>query len=526
MKKTLLVTLCLVILLISVQARKTSRSRSSGSGRGTSRKTSNPQPVPTSFSNPQASAPKPTLFGWQEKPKNSQTYTSQSKPANSQSHGYPSSNTGLSGNSPAKQPPAYSESVQRSNSASQNTAQRAQSPSQTNSQPGHSYPASNGLSGSSGSAGYPQGTGLSGSGSAAGHGSVGYPQSSGGSSSGVGYPQGSGLSGAGGAPPPYPGYKPGANTGGSYPSQAVGNGYHQQGPPPPYSGSGYNPGGYGGYGGHSGYGGQGGYGGHGYNPSYGNQAQMPGYFGNYGGYGKGGFGGVSRSGSALRGIGIAGAGVGTILTGLALWNLARSTGHHHHTVIYDNRGQPVAVAPANGTEPVIDPILKDLVNCTLTISGENSTEVLAIPCAIATSFTPEADVKEVESADGKADNTKCIVTVVTKTGKEFMTTIPCSILLNSAAENNVTEPVITENTPDILNGTLAESNNNGTVQPNQPSALRLTGDVKNGTNLMDFNCESVLENGEVRDPINPCFAVTSNLTVIPLSTSVPSETVN
>lgn len=519
MKKTILVTLCCVILLISVQARKTSRSRSSGSGRGTSRKTSsNPQPAPTSFSNPQSSAPKPSLFGWQEKPsRNTQTYTShQSNPSNGQSHGYPSghsypsSNTGLSGNSPAKQPPAYGESIQKS-SVPQQTAQHAGSPSQTNSQPGHSYPSSNGLSGNSGSAGYPQGTGLSGSGLAPGHGSgVGYPHSSGGSSPGVGYPQGSGIVGAGGPPPPYPGYKPGTNTGGNYPSQAVGNSYHPpQGPPPPYPGNGYNHGGYGGYG-H----------GQGLNPNYGSP-QMPGYFGNYGG--NGGFGGVSRSRSALSGLGIAGAGVGTILTGLALWNLARSTGHHHHTVIYDNRGQPVAVAPANGTDPTIDPILKDLVNCTLTISGETATEVLAIPCAIATSFTPEADVKEADSADGKADNTKCIVTVVTKTGKEFMTTIPCSILLNSAAENNVTEPAILDNTSENMNISTTEIFNNGTSQLNQPSALKLTGDDKNDTKSMDYNCESVLENGEVRDPINPCYAVTNNLTVIPLSTSVPPE---
>lgn len=514
MKKTLLVTLCFVVLLISVQARKTSRSRSSGSGRGSSRKTSsNPQPAPTSFSSPQASAPKPSLFGWQEKPKQ-QTYQSKSSgqshsyPA---SHSYPSSNTGLSGNSPAKQPPSYGESIQKS-SVPQQTAQRAPSPSQTNSQPGHSYPSSNGLSGNSGSAGYPQGTGLSGTGSAPGHGAgVGYPHSSGGSSSGVGYPQGSGISGAGGPPPPYPGYKPGTNGAGNYPSHAVGNNYHpNQGPPPPYPGNGYNHGGY-----------NGGYGhGQGFNPS----PQMPGYFGNYGGHGNGGFGGVSRSGSALKGIGIAGAGVGTILTGLALWNLARSTGHHHHTVIYDNRGQPVAVAPANGTEPAIDPILKDLVNCTLTISGENSTEVLAIPCAIATSFTPEADVKEVGSADGKADNTKCIVTVVTKTGKEFMTTIPCSILLNSAAENNVTEPPILDVIPENMNISATDPFNNGTSQLNEPSALRLTGDIKNDTKSTDYNCESVLENGEVRDPINPCYAVANNLTVIPLlPTSVPPD---
>lgn len=99
---------------------------------------------------------------------------------------------------------------------------------------------------------------------------------------------------------------------------------------------------------------------------------------------------MSRTSNALTGVGIAGAGIGTVLTGLALWNLARSTGRSHYTVIYDNRGQPVGVAPSNDTAPVVDPILGDLVNCTLTISNDNATEIIAIPCSIATSFTPEA----------------------------------------------------------------------------------------------------------------------------------------
>lgn len=553
MNKTVFVALCLVILVVSVQGRKTSRSRSSGSGRGSSRKT-NPQPVPTSFSNPQATAPKPSLFGWQEKPShNSHNYaSSQSKPS-SQNHGYPSSQTGLSGNSPAKQPPSYQESVQRSVPGTQ---------SQANNKPSHSYPSSNGLSGNSGSAGYPQGSGLSGASAGAGYpsnrggsgtgasypqgsglpgGGAGYPNSNGGSGTGAGYPQGSGVSGGagyphqsggypqsgvsggavgypnhggsgvgyphgsgtGGAPPPYPGHRSGTYNSGNHPP-----------PPPPYPGNGYNYGGYGG--------------GHNYHPSY--TPQMPGYFGNYGNnYGKG-FGGVSRSGSPLTGIGIAGAGVGTILTGLALWNLARSTGRQHHTVIYDNRGQPVAVAPGNDTDPAVDSILKDLANCSLTISTENSTEVLGIPCAIATSFTPEADVKDDASADGKTDNTKCTVTVLTKTGKEFMTTIPCSILLNTAAENNVTEPPITNNDQENLNGTIAAVPENiaqppnDLAQPNQPSALKLTGDDKDKS-MSDLNCKLSFENGDVRDPINPCFAVANNLTVLPLDpTDAPAQT--
>ncbi|PZC84462.1 hypothetical protein B5X24_HaOG205036 [Helicoverpa armigera] len=515
-----------ILLIVCAEGRKTSgRSRGSGSGRGSSKKTNyNPQPAPTSFSNPQASAPKPTLFGWQERTaqkSNTQTLSSwQSKPSSGQSHSYPSSGTGLSGDK--TKPQVNHESVQRSSAPNNLAGQQ-----HTNSQPGHSYPSSNGLSGSgsgypqqtaskypqqqgsgvsgntgTGQAGYPQshGSGLSGSGQPGhsypqqtGSGS-GYPQQSG---SGSGYPQhNNGGPGSAVAPPPYSG----PNYQNNY-----GNNYHPQGPPPPYSNYGSS---YGGMGGHGGY-----------NPGYGSQA--PGYFGNYGNYGKGS-GGMSRTGSALTGVGIAGAGIGTVLTGLALWNLARSTGQHHHTVIYDNRGQPVAVAPSNDTAPVADSILADLVNCSLTISNDDKTEVLAIPCSIATSFTPEADVKESGINENKNDNTKCTITVLTKAGKEFMTTIPCSILLNTAAENNVTEPplVVDEsanisnvtNDAVIQNGTLMDSN----ATLSEPTALRLSGDDINldDAKLSHLNCTP--HSGEIRDPINPCFAVNHNLTVIPL----------
>ncbi|XP_013195929.2 hornerin-like [Amyelois transitella] len=496
--------------LIYVEGRKTSKSRSSGSGRGTSRKTSNPQPAPTSFSYPQPSAQKPSLSGWQQKtqPAQKSLSTWQQKTQTGQSHSYPSSQTGLSG-SKAKPSAPNQESIQRSQASQQ-------SHSNTQAQGSHSYPSSNGLSGTSG-AGYPQGSGLSGSAaSRPGNSGAGYPQSGSVSGSGAvnspgaGYPHGSGLSGsngavsgtgysygtqgnsyAGAAPPPYPGNNKPYN-GANYPSQNYGNNYHH--PPPPYPNHGSN---YGGYGGHGFY-----------NPG----PQSPGYFGNYG---NNGFGGVSRTSSALKGVGIAGAGVGTLLTGLALWNLARSTGHHHHTVIYDNRGQPVAVAPANNTEPVEDSFLKDLVNCSLTISSDNVTEVLAIPCAIASSFSPDADVKEVQTSDGKSDNTKCIVTVLTKTGKEYMTTIPCATLLNTAAENNVTEPPISSIGKDVINGTIVSPD--GTLTANQPPAMAFSSITPDISTPSAINCTS--EPGDVRDPINPCFAVTTDLTVMPLQTT-------
>ncbi|CAH0604747.1 unnamed protein product [Chrysodeixis includens] len=532
-----------VLLVVSVEGRKTSRGRSSGaSGRGSSRKTNyNPQPAPTSFSSPQASAPKPSLSGWQERPaqkSNTQTLSSwQSKPSSGQSHSYPSSNTGLSGDRP-KQPANNQESIQRS-SASNNFGQQ-----QTNNQPSHSYPSSNGLSGTAGSgSGYPQqnankypqqqGSSLSGTGSQSG-----YPQSpgsglSGNAQAGGTYPQqhGYGAAGSAAAPPPYsaagqshypaaapPSYSAAGQS--HYPAAApppyqghsggynnqhnYGNNYQHQGPPPPYSNNNYG----------SSYGG---FGGHGlYNPG----PQSPGYFGNY----NKGYGGVSRTGSALTGVGIAGAGIGTVLTGLALWNLARSTGRSHHTVIYDNRGQPVAVAPGNDTSaPAADSILADLVNCSLTISNDDKTEVLAIPCSIATSFTPEADVKESGINQNAADNTKCTITVLTKAMKEFMTTIPCSILLNTAAENNVTEPPLVENGSEMMNN-YTSSNNSTEIQNstltsdvtplNEPTALRLSGG-----DLIDpvANLNCTPHSGEIRDPINPCYAVNHNLTVIPLS---------
>lgn len=479
MKKTLLVVL-LLFAIICVEGKKLSKSRSSSRGSSNSRKASNPQPT-SSISNPQP-APKPSLFGWQEQPAH-RTQTS-SRKSNPQSHSYPSSQTGLSGNQ--AKPPANSypssqsglsggtigkqqDNIQRSNAPQSSSAQHS------NNQQGHSYPASNGLSGSGAGASYPhQQGGLSGGGAASPPYSAGNYHQQGQpppySQSGVGYPKQ--------APPPY--------SAGNYPTNNFGNNYyHPQGPPPSY---------HGGYGGHGGY-----------NPM--RTPQMPGYFGN-----SGGFGGVSRSSNVLKGVGIAGAGVGTILTGLALWNLARSTGQHHHTVIYDNRGQPVAVAPNNSTDPVVDPILGDLVNCTLTISTDNATEVLAIPCAIATSFTPEADVKDGSAVNNPNDSTKCIVTVVTKEGREFMTTIPCSTLLNTAAENNVTEPPLVENAPEMINGMVAPSPDTSNLS--QPSALGYS----TGPDSVSLNCTA--EHGDVRDPINPCFAVNGNLTVIPLPVTV------
>ncbi|VVC99264.1 unnamed protein product [Leptidea sinapis] len=487
----------ILALIVLTDCKKMSRSRSSG--RSSSRKTNyNPQPAPTSFSNPQASAPKPSLFGWQEKtPQKSQS--SRQSNTNNQRHSYPSSNTGLSGNTQPKKHQIQQEHIQKSNVPHQQSASQPGTPNQM----GHSYPASNGLSGKSGTAnGYSQGTGLSGN---AGTGN-GYPQGtglSGNTGTGNGYPQGSGLSGPNLAPPPYQAANP-FNTyrtqnnyqhsaGAPPPYSNVGNPHYNHGPPPPYSNYGGNYGGYGAQGGYA--------------------PQMPGYFGGYSNYGKG-FGGVGRSGSSLAGVGIAGAGIGTILTGLALWNLARSTGHHHHTVIYDNRGQPVAVAPANGTAPPVDSILGDLENCTLSINTENSTDVIAIPCSIATSFTPDADVKDA-NVDNPDDNTKCIITVMTKSGKEFMTTIPCAVLLKSAAENNVTENIATaeNSTTEISNMTIA-------FTTDLPEALKLVNDSSVAAEHK-LNCTS--EAGDVKDPINPCFSIQHDLTVVPLSRDVISN---
>lgn len=454
---------------INAARRSMSHSRGSGSSRSVGRRThSNPQPVPTSISHSQP-ASKPSLFGWQEKSAQKTQTSSNTKP-NNQGHSYPSSNTGLSGNNQQKSSLPQQESMQRSNIPSQQSVQ--------NSQSSHSYPGSNGLSGNS--------------------------------ASGVGYPQGTGLSGANAAPPAYQGVNSPSNIRpNAYPTNTMNNNnqpphgppppysssgnnfyHHPQGPPPPYTNYGH---GYGGYGGS-------------FSP------QSPGYFGGYTNNAKN-FGSVGRTGSALTGVGIAGAGIGTVLTGLALWNLARSTGRHHHTVIYDNRGQPIAVAPENSTAPVVDSILADLVNCTLSINNDNTTEVIAIPCSIATSFTPDADLKNVSMENNQEDNTKCTVTVVTKAGREFVTTIPCSILLKSAAENNVTE------TPIIINATSAD---NSTILPiddkinsSQPTALKLS-DFPENIDKFDasFNCTQ--EAGDTRDPINPCFSVKNNLTVIPL----------
>ncbi|XP_045782914.1 trithorax group protein osa-like isoform X1 [Maniola jurtina] len=515
MKTPILITFLVLLAVVSdIGARKLSRSRSSGSGRSSGRKT-NQQPAPTSLSYPQPSAQKPSLFGWQEKP---------AQKPNTQAHSYPSSHTGLSGNKPS----SNQENIQKSYVPVQQSAPQ----SQQNSHSGHSYPVSNGLSGSSSSGGGSsqpkqppsyqesvQRSSVQQSAPQSQQNSHSYPVSnglSGSSSSGAGYPQGQGLSGHNAAPPPYQGLNtanynkpqgagnyPTANAGNNYnhaappPYASGGNGYyhpHSQGPPPPYS-SGHGYGGYGGPGPYS--------------------PQAPGYFGNYANSGRG-FGSVGRTGSALTGVGIAGAGIGTVLTGLALWNLARSTGSHHHTVIYDNRGQPIAVAPDNSTAPAVDPILGDLVNCTLTIDNENATEIIAIPCSIATSFTPDADVKDVSVNNQTNDKTKCTITVVTKAGKEFMTTIPCSVLLNTAAENNVTEPAILDDPTKIENGTVPE--NNTLIYSDQPTALRFsTTDENPKYEETDFNCTQ--EEGEIRDPINPCFSVKHNLTVIPLHTT-------
>lgn len=504
MKYIYCVAVILLLLSANIEGKKTGRSRSSGSSRGSSRKTNVPQPAPTSFSSPQASAPKPSLSGWQVKPKQT-----------SQSHSYPSSNTGLSGNSkPANQPPPSYDSVQKSHSYPQNAGNHQGSQqslsypqnagSHQGSQQGHSYPSSGGLSGQSNAgAGYPQGGGLSGAGR-------GTPQQAGGlSGSGAGYPQQAGApaySGpaggyphpaggghAGGAPPPYPGntgYNGHQYAGGSYGNN---NYHHPQGPPPPY------PGGFGGNGGHGAY-----------HPGF--TQQSPGYFGNYNS-GRG-FGGMGRSSSALTGVGLAGAGVGTLLTGLALWNLARSTGNRHHTVVYDNRGAPIAVEPQNKEDTGIESILGELINCTLTIDTGNATEVLAIPCSIATSFSPEANVKNPGTANDETDKTKCTVTVINKELKEFMTTIPCSTLLNSAAENNVTEP------PPPPPGAVSDPGANiGTgpndpTQYNQPPVAPLLP-VTINTENKSVNCS--LEPGVTSDPMNPCFpAATPNLTVLPL----------
>ncbi|XP_014370263.2 uncharacterized protein LOC106720193 [Papilio machaon] len=480
MNKIIILMLLLISATINIDARKMSSRGRSSSKSTSSRSRSNTHPSPTSLSYPQPSVAKPSLFGWQE------SRTAQ-KPSNKQSHSYPSSHTGLSGSTAPKQPPPYHESIQRSNAPAPvlQTPHRGPTQSQGTNQNGHSYPTSNGLSGNSKTGG------LSGTGAGAS-----YPQQqSVGGASGIGYPQhGTGYSGSNVAPPPYSPANINRPYNAGNQANNYGNGYqHPQGPPPPYSSF---PQSYGGLGGH------------GYNPGYGQQ--MPGYFGNYVSNGKG-FGGMSRTGSALTGVGIAGAGVGTILTGLALWNLARSTGHHHHTVIYDNRGQPVAVAPGNSTEPIVDPILGDLVNCTLTISNDNVTEVLAIPCAIATSFTPDADVKDADLNNNTSDNTKCTVTVVTKTGREFMTTIPCSILLSTAASNNVTEPPIQANSTEVDAGTLKPL---GNIVINQSEALTINSTVEYNATL---NCTPEL--GEIRDPINPCLSATNNLTVIPLSTT-------
>ncbi|XP_038216015.1 translation initiation factor IF-2-like [Zerene cesonia] len=530
--KILLLFLLMTILI--AEGKKISRSRSSSrsSSSSSSRRTSN-HPAPTSLSHSQASAPKPTLFGWQEKSaqKTQKSQPRQSKPGE-QKHSYPSSKTGLSGSDPPKKTQVQSENIQRSNVPNQ------QSVPQHTPTNGHSYPTSNGLSGSSGTGvNNPQGSGHSGANLAHhqvqseniqrsnipnqqtaqqpasyGANSHSYPASnglSGGSGTGAGYPQGPGLSGSNVAPPAYQAsnsYKP------QSPTNNLGNGYiHPQGPPPPYPGMGNNynhhgqPHQYSGYGNignsYGGYGG--GYGG----------PQMPGYFGGYSN--NKGFGGMSRPGSALAGVGIAGAGIGTILTGLALWNLARSTGHRHHTVIYDNRGQPVAVAPVNGTDTsVSDSLLADLVNCTLTISTDNATEVLAIPCSIATSFTPDADDKDVK-VDTPNDNTKCTITVVTKSAKEFMTTIPCSVLLNTAAQNNVTEPPPENFTEQTANITISTVDND----TNSPSALKLSSSKENidTDSPTVYNCAS--EPGDIRDPINPCFSINHNLTVVPLASS-------
>lgn len=489
--------LLILISLVYLDAKKISKSRSSG--RSSNRKTNyNPQPAPTSHSYSQSAA-KPTLFGWQQKPVQRSQASSSSQSKTSQSHSYPSSQTGLSGKS-AKQP-SNQDNIQKSHTYPQSSGANP-----GNQQQSHGYPASSGMSGQSKpGAGYPsQQGGLSGNApkqppsyQESVQKSNSYSQNSGNANTNQqnhAYPSNHGLSGNSGTGVGYPSHQgpPPQYSGNNYMNGAYGPNYgnNHRPPPPPYPGN---------FGPSHGYGG--------YNTGYG--SQMPGYFGNYGNNVKG-FGGMSR-GSALTGVGIAGAGVGTLLTGLALWNLARSTGHRHHTVIYDNRGQPVAVAPSDNSTNV-DPILGELVNCTLTISSINATEVLAIPCSIATSFTPEADVKDSTDINNDKDSTKCTVTVVTKSDREFMTTIPCSILLNTAAENNVTEA------PEIFNGGVNGTNgfdfkNDSAPLPQNnlqiPSALVL--DTNNTYN----NC-NLTEPGMIRDPINPCYAITYDVSVHPL----------
>ncbi|GBP56425.1 hypothetical protein EVAR_90096_1 [Eumeta japonica] len=490
-------------------------------------------PSPTSLSYPQP-APKPSFTGWQQSSAQlPQTSNAKQSRPSGQTHSYPASQTGLSGGNAPRQPPVYQETVQKSHSYPQ-TSGASGIPSQQsrNQQSNHGYPSSNGLSGSgtpgqkvSGvpnqearnqqpSQAYPSSNGLSGAGAGA---NSGYP-----------IQQGSGQSSV---PQQYPQHKSSdvnyQGSRGMYPQTNVGNNNyynHNQGPPPPYPGN-FGPG----NGGYSGYG-------YGHNTGYGSGfgQQMPGYFGNYANNGKG-FGGVSRSSSALTGLGIAGAGVGTILTGLALWNLARATGNHRHTVIYDNRGQPVAVQPNNETSSAIDSWLTDLVNCSLTISNTNKTEVLAIPCAIATSFSPEADVKDTKMNGNSEDTTKCTVSVLTKSGKEYMTTIPCSVLLSTAAENNVTEAAlpaddisninnVTNITPvqNIINGSVEIPDNMTNVQ-NIPETLPAQNNaygpippihLTNYTGeILDLDCRKEL--GDSKDQTNLCSTVTKNLTDVP-----------
>lgn len=520
----ILLLFCVVIL----EAKKLSKSRSSS--RSSSRR-SHSQPAPTSHT-----APKPTLFGWQEQPaqRSRTTGSRQNKPT--QTHSYPSSQTGLSGKS--ANPQNTQSGTPQNNGRNINQQTSGHQRSNVN----HAYPSSNGMSGSG--ANYPsQQGGLSGNAPKQpptyqesvqksniyqqNHGYPNSPQSP--NQQSHAYPTNHGMSGNSGTGVGYPAHQghPPQYSNNHYQS-GYGNNFNHA-PPPPYPGN--------------------------YGPSYGGYnhgQQMPGYFGNSGR----GFGGM-RAGTALTGVGIAGAGVGTLLTGLALWNLARSTGHRHHTVIYDNRGQPVAVAPDNST--AIDPILGELVNCTLTISNVNATEVLAIPCAIATSFTPEADVKDTSDVKSNNDATTCTVTVVTKASREFITTIPCSILLNSAAENNVTEP------SEMLygNGTNEYNyGNNMTAYPVVPSYTPIPGyppisadsnfaayppvpayppvsdmptvttnqtlaqlaDIANNNDTSLPNNCTLLEPGVIRDPINLCYAVTSDITVQPLLKDEVSST--
>lgn len=490
MKNPLVLTLLIIASFTIIEGKKLSWGRGSSSRRGTSG--SSYKPAPTSLSHAQSSynvgqKPSSSLSGWQEK----SAGTKSSKPT--QTHSYPSSGTGLSGSGNHRH--SQQDHQQKSHSYPQSSAGSGHN-TNTNQQ-NHGYPTSHGLSGSGNTgtgAGYPPSSGLSGNtGSGAG-----YPKQQGGLSGAPqsNYPSHSNNNGAvpppysasgypGAAPHPYPGHNAG-HSGSQYPANNYqGAGYHHPpGAPPAYSNN------YGGGGGFGGYSGGGGYGSH----YSGGASQMPGYFGNYNNNR-----GVSRSGSVLKGVGIAGAGIGTVLTGLALWNLARSTGRQHHTVIYDNRGQPVAVAPDNSTNPAeTDSILADLVNCTLTIDNGNSTEVLAIPCAIATSFTPDAKVDDV-TLSNSTDNTKCTITVLTKAGREFMTTIPCSILLNSASQNNVTEPPAVPNDGKIENVAVLSPELQGV--PGQEIA----------------NC--TMDSDGKLDPTRPCYNSVANLTVTQINES-------